>query len=172
MAATQRGDKVGMGVFDRLLHTWLPPQRGQTHFSRMLDRLSGIQPELLEPDYVGAVNMVMSRQHRRALVVIITDIVDEIASIELLQAMTRLTPRYLPFCVTLRDPQVDRLAGNLADKVPDAYNQAVAIDLLYQRRLAFAKLKQQGVMVLDAPATQITDQLVEQYLMIKLKGRL
>jgi uncharacterized protein (DUF58 family) len=172
MAAIQRGDKVGMGVFDRLLHTWLPPQRGQTHFSRMLDRLSGIQPELLEPDYVGAVNMVMSRQHRRALVVIITDIVDEVASIELLQAMTRLTPRYLPFCVTLRDPQVDRLAGRLADQVPAAYNQAVAIDLLYQRRLAFAKLKQQGVMVLDAPATQITDQLVEQYLMIKLKGRL
>jgi uncharacterized protein (DUF58 family) len=172
MAATQRGDKVGMGLFDRLLHTWIPPQRGQTHFSQMLERLSGIQPELLEPDYVGAVNTVISRQSRRALVVIITDIVDEIASTDLLQAMTRLTPRYLPFCVTLRDPQVDRLASHLADKVPDAYNQAVAIDLLQQRRLAFAKLKQRGVLVLDAPATQISDQLVEQYLMIKLKSRL
>jgi uncharacterized protein (DUF58 family) len=172
LAATQRGDKVGVGVFDRTLHTWLPPQRGQTHMANMIDRLSRIQPELLEPDYLGAVTTVMSQQNRRALVVIITDIIDEIASAELLTALSRLTPRYLPFCVTLRDPQIDTLAHHLAADVPDAYNQAVAIDLLHQRQLAFAKLRQRGVLVLDAPATNISNQLVEKYLQIKLQGRL
>jgi uncharacterized protein (DUF58 family) len=172
LAATQRGDKVGVGVFDRTLHTWLPPQRGQTHMANMIDRLSRIQPELLEPDYLGAVTTVMSQQNRRALVVIITDIIDEIASAELLTALGRLTPRYLPFCVTLRDPQIDILAHHLAADVPDAYNQAVAIDLLHQRQLAFAKLRQRGVLVLDAPATNISNQLVERYLHIKQQGRL
>jgi uncharacterized protein (DUF58 family) len=172
LAAIQRGDKVGVGVFDRTLHTWLPPQRGQQHMSQIIDRLSRIQPDLLEPDYVGAINTVISRQNRRALVVIITDIVDIIASAELLTALSRLAPRYLPFCVTLRDPQVDHLAHNLAANIPLAYEQAVAIDLLQQRKLAFAKLQQRGVMVLDAPANQMSDQLVEQYLQIKQKGRL
>jgi uncharacterized protein (DUF58 family) len=172
LAAIQRGDKVGVGVFDRTLHTWLPPQRGQQHMSNIIDRLSRIQPDLLEPDYVGAINTVISRQNRRALVVIITDIVDTIASAELLTALSRLAPRYLPFCVTLRDPQVDHLAHNLAANIPNAYEQAVAIDLLQQRKLAFAKLQQRGVMVLDAPANQMSDQLVEQYLQIKQKGRL
>jgi uncharacterized protein (DUF58 family) len=172
LAATQRGDKVGVGVFDRTLHTWIPPQRGQNHLSQIIDRLSRIQPDLLEPDYLGAVTHVISRQNRRALVVIITDIVDEIASAELLTSLIRLAPRYLPFCVTLRDPQVDQLAHTLASNVPAAYDQAVAIDLLHQRQLAFAKLQQRGVMVLDAPATQMTDQLVERYLQIKLKGQL
>jgi uncharacterized protein (DUF58 family) len=172
LAATQRGDKVGVGVFDRTLHTWLPPQRGQLHMSQIIDRLSRIQPDLLEPDYVGAINTVISRQNRRALVVVITDIVDATASAELLTALSRLAPRYLPFCVTLRDPQVDTLAHNLATTVPDAYSQAVAIDLLQQRQLAFAKLQQRGVMVLDAPANQMSDQLVERYLQIKLKGQL
>ena len=83
-----------------------------------------------------------------------------------------MAPRYLPFCVTLRDPQVDHLAHNLAANVPHAYNQAVAIDLLQQRKLAFAKLQQRGVMVLDAPAQQISDQLVEKYLQLKQQGRL
>jgi uncharacterized protein (DUF58 family) len=105
-------------------------------------------------------------------VVIITDIIDEIASAELLTALGRLTPRYLPFCVTLRDPQIDALAHHLAAEVPDAYNQAVAIDLLHQRQLAFAKLRQRGVLVLDAPATNISNQLVERYLHIKQQGRL
>jgi uncharacterized protein (DUF58 family) len=172
LATTQRGDKVGVGVFDRTLHTWLPPQRGQRHLSQVIDRLSRIQPDLLEPDYVGAINTVISRQSRRALVVIITDIIDTIASAELLTALSRLAPRYLPFCVTLRDPQVDNLAHNLATNVPSAYEQAVAIDLLQQRKLAFAQLQQRGVMVLDAPATQMSDKLVEQYLQIKQQGRL
>jgi uncharacterized protein (DUF58 family) len=172
LAATNRGDKVGVGVFDRTLHTWLPPQRGQTHLAQIIDRLSRIQPDLLEPDYLGAVTTVISQQSRRALVVMITDIVDEIASAELLTALSRLTPRYLPFCVTLRDPQIDTLAHQLATDVPGSYQQAVAIDLLQQRQLAFAKLRQRGVLVLDAPATQISDQLVERYLQIKLTSRL
>ncbi len=172
LAATQRGDRVGVGVFDRYLTTWIPPQRGQTHFSRILDRVSRLQPELLEPDYLGAVTSIIKQQSRRALVVLITDIVDDIASAELLTALGRLTPRYLPFCVTLRDPQVDLRAHQLATDIPTAYTQAVALDFLGQRQLAFANLKRKGVLVLDAPATQVSDQLVDRYLQIKSRNQL
>jgi uncharacterized protein (DUF58 family) len=172
LTAIGRGDRVGVGIFDRYLHTWIPPQRGQAHFARILDRVSRIQPELLEPDYLGAVTTIIKQQSRRALVVVITDIIDNIASNELLAALGRLTPKYLPFCVTLRDPQVDFRAGQLAPDLAGAYTQAVALDLLQQRQLAFANLKRQGVLVLDAPATQISDLLVDRYLQIKTKQQL
>ncbi len=172
LTATQRGDRVGVGVFDRYLTTWIPPQQGQSHFSRILDRVSRIQPELLEPDYLGAVTTILKQQSRRALVVIITDVIDDIASAELLTALGRLTPRYLPFCVTLRDPQVDVRAHELAADIPGAYTQAVALDLLRQRELAFANLKRKGVLVLDAPATQISDRLVDRYIQIKSRNQL
>ncbi len=172
LTAIQRGDRVGVGVFDRYLTTWIPPQQGQSHFSRILDRVSRIQPELLEPDYLGAVTTILKQQSRRALVVIITDIIDDIASAELLTALGRLTPRYLPFCVTLRDPQVDVRAHELAADIPGAYTQAVALDLLRQRELAFANLKRKGVLVLDAPATQISDRLVDRYIQIKSRNQL
>ena len=172
LTAIQRGDRVGVGVFDRYLTTWIPPQQGQNHFSRILDRVSRIQPELLEPDYLGAVTTIIKQQSRRALVVIITDIIDDIASTELLTALGRLTPRYLPFCVTLRDPQVDLRAHELAADLPEAYNQAVALDLLRQRELAFNNLKRKGVLVLDAPATQISDRLVDRYIQIKSRNQL
>ena len=172
LTAIQRGDRVGVGVFDRYLTTWIPPQQGQNHFARILDRVSRIQPELLEPDYLGAVTTILKQQSRRALVVIITDIIDDIASAELLTALGRLTPRYLPFCVTLRDPQVDVRAHELAADIPGAYTQAVALDLLRQRELAFANLKRKGVLVLDAPANQISDRLVDRYLQIKSRNQL
>ena len=172
VAGLHRGDRVGVGVFDRKMHTWLPPERGQKQLSHLVESLTPIQPELLEPDYVGAVTHLVKQQSRRALVVLITDIIDSTASRELLAALGRLTPRYLPFCVTLRDPEVDFQAQGLTPDLRAAYSRAVALDLLNQRQVAFAQLKQKGVLVLDAPVQQISDQLVDRYLQLKAKNLL
>ncbi|MDX2212705.1 MAG: DUF58 domain-containing protein [Oculatellaceae cyanobacterium bins.114] len=172
MAGLNRGDRVGVAVFDRQIHTWLPPERGQLQLSKLIERLTPIQPELVEPDYFGAVTSLVNQQTRRALVVMITDIVDVTASAELLSALGRLTPRYLPFCVTLRDPEVDRQAQALTQDIPSTYARAVALDLINQRQTAFALLKQRGALVLDAPASQISEQLVDRYLQIKAKSQL
>ncbi|AKG20187.1 DUF58 domain-containing protein [Calothrix sp. 336/3] len=172
LAGLHRGDRVGIGVFDRQVHTWIPPERGQGHLNHLIDRLTPIQPVLLESDYLGAVTHVVQQQTRRALVVVITDIVDTTASSELLAALTRLAPRYLPFCVTLRDRQVDTIAENFTTDVNTAYTRAVALDLLAQRQVAFAQLQQKGVLVLDAPANQITDQLIDRYLQLKARNQL
>ena len=172
LAGINRGDRVGIGVFDSKVHTWLPPNRGQHHLSTMIERLTPIQPVLLESDYLNAVSMLVTQQHRRALVVLITDIVDATASMELLSALSRLRPRYLPLCVTLRDPYIQDQADTSSETVDDAYSRAVALDLLDQRQVAFAKLRQKGVMVLDAPVNQISEKLVDQYLRIKAKNQL
>lgn len=172
LAGLNRGDRVGVGIFDRLLHTWIPPERGSHQLSAMIDRLTPIQPSLQEPDYLTAVTAITQQQSRRALVVLITDVIDKTASAELLSAMTRLTPRYLPFCVALGDPAVARQAQDGSAHVTQGYQRAVALDLLSQRQVALDTLKQKGVLVLDAPADQLSDQLVERYLQIKARGQI
>ncbi|XGV97178.1 MAG: DUF58 domain-containing protein [Leptolyngbya sp. BL-A-14] len=172
LTGLNRGDRVGIGVFDRQMHAWVPPERGQTQLPKLIERLTPIEPALLEPDYIGAVTTVATRQTRRALVVLLTEVIDATASTELLAAMGRLAPRHLPFCVTLRDPQVDIQANTSTMTIPDTYARAVALDLLSQRQLALAKLKQKGVLVLDAPADQISDQLVDRYLQLKARNQL
>ena len=180
LAGLNRGDRVGIGVFDREVITWIPPERGQHQLSKLIERLTPLQPVLLEPDYVGAVTQLVNQQTRRALVVLITDIIDSTASTELLSALARLTPRYLPFCVTLRDTQIDKIAHptNVSltkvrqGEITQAYEQAVALDLLTQRQIAFGKLKQKGVLVLDAPANLIRQKLVDQYLQLKARNLL
>jgi uncharacterized protein (DUF58 family) len=172
LAGLNRGDRVGVGVFDREMHAWIPAAGGRQHLQRLIEKLTPIQPALLESDYLGAVTQVATQQHRRALVVVITDVIDQTASAELLTALARLKSRHLPFCVTLRDPQVDTQAEAFASTVTKAYSRSVALDLLEQRRAAFAHLKQSGVLVLDAPADRITDALVDDYLSIKARNRL
>ncbi|MBW4661927.1 MAG: DUF58 domain-containing protein [Drouetiella hepatica Uher 2000/2452] len=172
LAGLNRGDRVGIGVFDRALHTWMPPERGQAQLAKLIDRLTPLQPTLQEPDYFSAVTTIAHQQTRRALVVLITDLIDTTASAELLAAMARLTPRYLPFCVALRDPQIDARANQRTQDIASSYERAVAIDLLNQRQLALATLKQKGVLILDAPANQITEELVDRYLKLKVRGQL
>ncbi|HEY9626268.1 MAG TPA: DUF58 domain-containing protein [Coleofasciculaceae cyanobacterium] len=172
LAGLNRGDRVGVGVFDRVLHTWMPPERGQAQLAKLIDRLTPLQPTLQEPDYLGSVTTITNQQTRRALVVLITDLIDTTASAELLAAMARLTPRYLPFCVTLRDPQIDARANQPTQEIDASYGRAVAIDLLNQRQVALATLKQKGVLILDAPANQITEELVDRYLRLKARGQL
>lgn len=149
--------------------SWLPPERGLQYLPKLLKTLSPLQPVLREPDYSAAIGKLVQQQTRRALVVCITDLIDPTASQELLTALTQLAPRYLPFCVTLRDPQVDQLAHAPATTVSGAYQQAVAINLLQQRQLALVKLKQKGVLVLDAPADKVSEQLVDRYLQLKAR---
>jgi uncharacterized protein (DUF58 family) len=179
LAGLRRGDRVGIAVFDKTIHTWIAPQAGMAHLAPILEQLHALEPVAAESDYAGVTAQVLNQYTRRALVVMLTDIVDEIASQDLLVAMGRLSPRFLPFCVALRDPQVDAQAAfTLAtDSPPTAavqtlYTQAVALDLLQQRRLAFAKLQQQGTLVLDAPAPWVSEQIVERYLSFKARGRL
>ncbi len=172
LAGLSRGDKVGVAVFDRDINTWIPPQGGNHHLAKLIERLTPLQPILLEPDYLGAITQVVSQQNRRALVVVITDLVDVTASAELLTAMVRLTPRYLPFCVTLRDPIIDTISHNSTNNTTETYSRAIALDLLAQRQVAFAKLKQRGVLVLDAPADRISEQLVTRYLQVKARNLL
>ncbi|NEO84923.1 MAG: DUF58 domain-containing protein [Spirulina sp. SIO3F2] len=173
MAGIERGDRVGVGVFDKTLNTWLPPERHSTQFLQILERLAPLQPNFQEPDYFGVINQIVAQQTRRALVVILTDIVDHTASSELLTALARLVPRYLPLCVTLRDPQVDAIAHTSDTLDPQAaYHRAVALDLLAQRQGTFRLLQQQGVLVLDAPAHRISEDLVDHYLRLKARDRL
>ncbi|HEY9664231.1 MAG TPA: DUF58 domain-containing protein, partial [Allocoleopsis sp.] len=79
---------------------------------------------------------------------------------------------YLPFCVTLRDPQIDRQAQTPTSDLTQAYQRAVALDLLAQRQVALATLKQKGVLILDAPANRITEDLVDRYLQLKARSLL
>ena len=172
LAGLSRGDKVGVAVFDRDVTTWLPPERGDRHLSKLVDRLTPIQPVLLEPDYLSAVTKLITQQTRRALVVVLTDLVDVTASSELLGAMMRLTPRYLPFCVTLNDPLVEQIAHSPTNNTKDTYARAVALDLLAQRQVAFARLRQKGVLVLDAPCDRLSEELVDRYLQLKARNLL
>jgi len=98
----------------------------------------------------------------------------------LLQGLASMGPRHLPFCVTLTDKQVLETANrNLGSIKPEQeqqlqllFERAVALDLISQRELALSVLHRQGCLVLDCPPEDLTNNIVNKYLQIKLRNSL
>ena len=68
-----------------------------------LEALHAIEPEMIEPSYARAFEFIAANSKRRSLVVMLTDLVDEEGSRELLTSLRLLRPRHLPLVVTIAD---------------------------------------------------------------------
>lgn len=172
LTGLSRNDQVGFGIFANKPLLYIPPHRGKIHLKRLLEAVFDIKPAMVEPDYVGCLSYFASVQKSRSLMVVLTDLTDPTGSQTLLTGLANLSPRHLPFCVTLKDRQLDRQAEQKTSDLAGIYRQAVAVDLIAQRELALSVLVRRGCLVLDVPPQDLRDKLVDAYLDIKARGRL
>jgi len=146
---------------------------------RILESTFAVEPRMVEPDYAGILSYFAQAQKGRSLMVVLTDLTDPIGSQALLSGLASLAPRHLPFCVTLKDRNVQQIAASAIKDQKDEkeqkleiYRKAVALDLLSQRELALSVLTRRGCLILDAAPQDLSDKLVEKYLEVKARGRL
>lgn len=172
LAGLTKGDQVGFGIFAERPLLYLPPKRGKNHLHNILERTCDIQPKMIEPDYLGALSFFATAHKTRSLIVVLTDLTDSLGSETLLNGLAKLSPRHLPFCVTLRDKEIDKIAGREAESLTQIYRKAVSLDLLAQRELAFSHLLRRGCYVLDSSPADLSNKLIEKYIEIKERGRL
>jgi len=171
-AAARAGDNVGLLVFCRKIMSYLPPSRGREHVDAALEALHAIEPEMIEPSYARAFEFVATNSKRRSLVVLLTDLVDEESSKELLTSLRLLRPRHLPLVVTIASRDLRAVVNNAPATVSDLFTQSVAEEILYQREAALRLVESQGGLALDVTAAALAPALLEKYLQIKERGLL
>lgn len=173
LTGLHRNDQVGFGIFADKPILFMPPRRGKPYLTRIVEAACDVKPRMVEPDYVGALSFFAGAQKSRSLMVVLTDLTDPTGSQTLLAGLASLSPRHLPFCVTLRDRQIEQVAmtQNLLEE-DLIYRRAVATDLIAQRELAFSHLVRRGCLVLDCPPQDLSEKLVNRYLEIKQRGQL
>ena len=160
-----------MACADGVRH-FVAPQRGRLGLKRVLDVLAVVEPKLVEPDYPGAFRYLAARNRKRALTVLFTDVIDRFASDALVANVASLRPRHLPLAVTLRNPEIDAVAGVRPTAARDAFRKAAAEELLHAREEALGHMRRAGVIVLDVPPERAAQAVVAQYLDLKRRGRL
>lgn len=173
MSAAQRaGDNAGLLVFGRKIKSFLPPGRGRDHMDAALEALYSVEPEMVEPSYSRAFEFVAANSKRRSLVVLLTDLVDEEGSKELLTSLKLLRPRHLPLVVTIADRDLKAVVSNAPTNARELFTQSVAEEIMYLREAALRRVESQGGLALDVTAAALAPAILEKYLQVKERGLL
>jgi len=171
-AAARGGDNAGLLVFGRQIKTYLPPKRGVEHLDAALEALHALEPEMIEPSYARAFQFIAANTKRRALVVVLTDLVDEEGSRDLLTSLKLLRPRHLPLVVTIADRDLKAVVRDAPQTERDLFTQSVSEEIIHQREAALRLVESQGGLALDVTAAALTPALLETYLRVKERGLL
>jgi uncharacterized protein (DUF58 family) len=169
--ALSQGDAVGAMTFGTPpgQERSFPPRKGAQAMNSLMGQLYDVQPTLTHSDYVAAARMLLQRQHKRALIIVITNFRDE-DSTELAHALRLLRRRHLVLLASLRE----RIVGEMI-RQPLAGGDApidVASAHLYEqaRRDAFNRLATHDALMTDAEPERLGVELVNRYHAVKRAG--
>lgn len=171
-AAARAGDNAGLVVFGRRIKSYLPPSRGRDHIEAALEALYAVEPEMIEPSYAHAFEFIAANSKRRSLVVLLTDLVDEEGSKELLASLHILRPRHLPLVVTIADRDLKAVVRQSPSSVRELFTQSVAEEIIHHREAALRFVESVGGLALDVTAAALAPALLETYLRVKERGLL
>jgi uncharacterized protein (DUF58 family) len=173
-AALARGDRVSLLAFAGDVLAWGPPGQGKGHLRRLAAAVNEVEALAEEADYGEVARFIIARQKRRAMVVFVTDVLDEPSVRTLAAAVSRLRGRHLAVVVAIGDPALARLARDdrAPASAPDALLPAAALRLLVHRRTGLAALGAASAVVVDASAPKAAALAVETYATLKAQSRL
>lgn len=167
--AVQNGDRCGVGLFDDRVLGYLPPQAGPQTLRMLTDSVFNVQSRWRESDFSLMFATMQARQSKRALVVILSDIMDAETSEKFRASLATLARRHVVVFAALQTPLLGRLIRDSVESLLDGYRKAVSFRMLRERERAIHALKRSGVHVLDVEPAHLTVPLINQF--VELRGR-
>ena len=174
-ASLAAGDRVGLLVFDREIVGQIAPVAHRASLGLFVEALSAVQPSSFEADYRRLTREILTRQRKRAMVIVLTDFM-EVDREELIQPMSLLARRHEVVFVALREPILEQLEDDDLDASRGAdrksgrvglYRRIVLADLLREREARLMTLRRQGLSVLDVPPSEATASTLNRYLELR-----
>jgi len=167
--ALRQGDAVGLIAFSDEITRFVPPRSGAKQMNRLLHAVFDRFPRMVESRYDTAFRYLAAHCRRRALVVLLTNIIDDVNAKAVEGYLTNLVGKHLPLAVLPRDEQ---LFDAVADEHPSGeriWTAAAAADILSWRHRLIADLRRRSALVVDAFPHEMTAPLINRYLEIKAR---
>jgi uncharacterized protein (DUF58 family) len=168
--ALRQGDAVGLlasGGESR----FMAPARGMGSMDTLLNTIFDLQPSPVATDYLAAAATLASKQTRRALVLLITNVRDE-AFADLSLCVNQLRRRHLVCVLALREDILQAGFQAPIQNLDDAVRVGALAQYVEQRSRITAALRASGTPLLDVSCGELPAALVQHYLAIKRAGQL
>jgi uncharacterized protein (DUF58 family) len=167
--ALERGDSVGLTTFSDRIHSSVPVQGGRRHMNHLLHAAYDRFPRIVESRYEDAFLHLSARCRKRSLIVLMTNVIDEVNAQQIHRYLSLFSGHHLPLAVLLRDPQMFQAMEHSKLSSAQFYRSAAAAEILCWRQQVITDLEHRGVLVVDAFPDQLTAPLINRYLQIKAR---
>lgn len=168
--ALRQQDQVGLICFSDQIHTFVPPRGGMKQMNQLLHASFDRFPQLVESRYDEAFLYLSSHCKKRSLVVLITNLIDEVNARQVEQYLGSLVGKHLPLGVLLRDEQLFAAADSpYARSESMLFRAAAAAEILTWRHQVLTDLEHRGVLMIDTFPQDMTAPLINRYLEIKAR---
>ncbi|MBK5527935.1 DUF58 domain-containing protein [Pseudomonas sp. TH06] len=169
--ALRQGDAVGLSTFASDQPRHLAPVKGSGQLNVLLNTVYDLDSTQRPADYQAAINQLLARQKRRALVVLVTNLRDEDDE-ELLSAVKRLSQQHRVLVASLRETTLDALRHVPVQTLPEALAYCGTVNYLNERTVLHERIVAHGVPVMDVRPAELGAELVTRYLALKKGGGL
>ncbi len=168
--ALKGGDLVSVFGFASRVLLSTPFVTDASGFARLQSAAALLDYEAREPNFTLALATLAQQLQRRALIVVFSDFSDPTSAELMVESIGRLVARHRVLFVTMRDEELERFARAAPATVQDVARAVGAGQLLRQRALVTARLRQIGVDVVEARHDRIGLALIDSYLAIRQGG--
>jgi uncharacterized protein (DUF58 family) len=160
--ALRQGDHVGIigvGGSDR----WLAPVKGVQSMTTILNHLYDYETTASPSDYAEAAERLMTRQQRRALVVMLSNVRGEDGH-QLIAPMRMVRSRHVTILANLCEESVMKRMARPSRSLDDALEVGASSIYLEEREQVLGELRAHGIYTVDTMAKELPVALANAYL--------
>lgn len=168
--ALGQGDNVSLVAFSSRIERFIRPVRGKPGIQSILRSTYDIQVSPDASDYSMALEYLTTVQRKRALVILITFVTDELQLRVIGNSLRLRSLPYLPLCVLLQDVGLRSMADRVPESDLDAFHTVAAAQILTGQSHEAAVLRESGVMLIETAPELLSERLINEYLSIKARN--
>jgi uncharacterized protein (DUF58 family) len=170
--AFNAGDTVSIVAFSDKIIAKTPPLKGRDSLKKITQFLTKLQPGFVESNYAMMFDYLEQTQRKRAFIIVITDMIDDIHYELFKKRINWLSRKHFLLFILMQDTLLSMSANQETGSLDDLYMKAAGREMLLQRNKAILKLKNYHVNVLDVLPHELTGPLINKYLELKARNRL
>jgi len=165
--ALRGGDRCGLGIYDDTVAGYLRPLAGSNALPTFLASLYNLQPRWRETDFGPMFAKLQSRLTKRALVIVLSDVIDAETSTRYQKSLATLAQRHVVLFAALQTPLLQSILSAPLESMDGGFRKAVTFRILREREQAIHALRRSGVHVLDVEPAALTAPLINEFIALR-----
>ncbi len=168
--ALKKKDKAGLITFSNTMEKILPASSKKAHLNLLLESLYNIDTRFKDSDFGLLYTHVNRRLPQRSLLLLYTNFEHLSALHRQMPYLLALAKKHLLVVIFFENTELENFISSPADKVTDIFNQTIAEQFSYDKRLMAKELQKHGIQTILTRPEELTVNTINKYLEIKKRG--